>query len=103
PKADIRSDSGCTLSGSADKLLGDAARKVRDRRRLEGVLWIGGPNPKQPTDPDYWNLTAACCRVAAVSAQAKKPLSCLGHGNGQFVIDSHIGPLPHWIYRAITP
>ena len=35
----------CTLSGSADELLGDAARKARDRRRLEGVLWIGDPIP----------------------------------------------------------
>src|SRR5262249_24049100 len=37
--------SSCTLSGFADKLLGDAARKARDRRRLEGVVWIGGPTP----------------------------------------------------------
>src|SRR5262245_50664711 len=29
----------------ADKLMGDAARKARDRRRLEGVVWTGGPIP----------------------------------------------------------
>src|SRR5262249_40046442 len=35
----------CTLSGSADKLLGDAAGKPRDRRRLEGVPAIRETHP----------------------------------------------------------
>src|SRR5262249_51371192 len=30
---------------SADNLLGDGACKARDRPRLEGVQWIGGPIP----------------------------------------------------------
>ena len=41
------SDNSRTLNGSADKPLGDAARKAQDRPHLEAVLWIGGPIPRR--------------------------------------------------------